>query len=148
LALASEFGADTATLPGMDVAQALVACAREHNANRLVLGHHPRQAWRFWHQSVSDRISHHHPQIDQIVMAHGVVPDRPLIVEKPAPVPGRALAYGWASLACFAASAVAALLLQVFDLANVVMLFLLGIRNFWLIKCQRCKEENLSQRII
>ena len=23
-----------------------------------------------------------------------------------------------------------------------------GIRNFWLIKCQRCKEENLSQRII
>lgn len=25
---------------------------------------------------------------------------------------------------------------------------LLGIRNFWLIKCQRCKEENLSQRII
>ncbi|KID12081.1 hypothetical protein P279_30475, partial [Rhodobacteraceae bacterium PD-2] len=60
LALASEFGADTATLPGMDVTQALVACAREHNANRLVLGHHPRQAWRFWHQSVSDRISHHH----------------------------------------------------------------------------------------
>lgn len=26
--------------------------------------------------------------------------------------------------------------------------FILGIRNFWLIKCQRCKEENLSQRII
>jgi len=25
---------------------------------------------------------------------------------------------------------------------------ILGIRNFWLIKCQRCKEENLSQRII
>ncbi len=24
----------------------------------------------------------------------------------------------------------------------------MGIRNFWLIKCQRCKEENLSQRII
>ncbi|WP_311946293.1 hypothetical protein [Halomonas piscis] len=23
-----------------------------------------------------------------------------------------------------------------------------GIGNFWLIKCQRCKEENLSQRII
>ncbi|OPE06687.1 hypothetical protein APA44_33555 [Pseudomonas aeruginosa] len=26
--------------------------------------------------------------------------------------------------------------------------YCLGIRNFWLIKCQRCKEENLSQRII
>ena len=32
-------------------------------------------------------------------------------------------------------------------IAVVVSIFL-GIRNFWLIKCQRCKEENLSQRII
>ncbi|HHN2365105.1 TPA: hypothetical protein ACRNY1_003023 [Pseudomonas aeruginosa] len=34
--------------------------------------------------------------------------------------------------------------------ANLVPLMqdILGIRNFWLIKCQRCKEENLSQRII
>ena len=127
LALASEFGADTATLPGMDVADALVACAREHNANRLVLGHHPRRRWQFWHQSVSDRISRHHPQIDQIVIAHGLLPGKPAVLEKPAARPGTRLAYVWASLACFAASAVAALLLQVFDLANVVMLFLLTV---------------------
>ena len=127
LALAAEFGADTATLPGMDVAEALAACAREHNANRLVLGHHPRQAWRFWHQSVSDRISRHHPQIDQIVIAHGLLPGKPPVIEKTAPAAGTTLAYLWASLACFAASAVAALLLQVFDLANVVMLFLLTV---------------------
>ena len=127
LALAGEFGADTATLPGMDVAEALVACAREHNANRLVLGHHPRRRWRFWHQSVSDRISRHHPQIDQIVIAHGLLPGKPAVREKPAALPGTRLAYVWASLACFAASAVAALLLQVFDLANVVMLFLLTV---------------------
>src|SRR5471032_2115574 len=127
LALAAEFGADTATLPGMDVAEALAACAREHNANRLVLGHHPRQAWRFWHQSVSDRISRHHPQIDQIVIAHGLLPGKPPVIEKTAATAGTALAYLWASLACFAATAVAALLLQVFDLANVVMLFLLTV---------------------
>lgn len=30
----------------------------------------------------------------------------------------------------------------------VTALHVPGIRNFWLIKCQRCKEENLSQRII
>lgn len=127
LALAGELGADTATLPGMDVAEALAACAREHNANRLVLGHHPRQVWRFWHQSVSDRISRHHRQIDQIVIAHGLLPAKPAVVEKVAPAAGTRLAYLWASLACFAASAVAALLLQVFDLANVVMLFLLTV---------------------
>jgi len=41
--------------------------------------------------------------------------------------PSRAPAYLWASLACFAATAVAALLLKVFDPANVVMLFLLTV---------------------
>ncbi len=41
-----------------------------------------------------------------------------------------------------------------FEYRIIRILFLLfyaekeGIRNFWLIKCQRCKEENLSQRII
>ena len=127
LALAEEFGADTATLPGMDVAEALVACAREHNASRLMLGHHPRRRWRFWHQSVSDRISRHHPQIDQIVIAHGLLPGKPAVRENTTPLPGTRLAYVWTSLACFATSAVAALLLQVFDLANVVMLFLLTV---------------------
>ncbi|MEB0045303.1 MULTISPECIES: sensor histidine kinase KdpD [unclassified Pseudomonas] len=129
LALAAEFGADTATLPGMDVAEALATCARELNANRLMLGHRPRKAWQFWHQSVSDRISRHHPQIDQIVIAHGLLPDvAPIKAAETQPaLSGRALAYLWASLACFAATAVAALLLQVFDLANVVMLFLLTV---------------------
>ena len=32
--------------------------------------------------------------------------------------------------------------------AELDRLSFVGIRNFWLIKCQRCKEENLSQRII
>ncbi|MCU1749976.1 sensor histidine kinase [Pseudomonas sp. 6D_7.1_Bac1] len=129
LALAAEFGADTATLPGMDVAEALAACARENNANRLVLGHHPRKVWQFWHQSISDRISRHHPQIDQIVIAHGLLPAAAPIktAEKPPSPPGRTLAYVWASLACFATTAVAALLLQVFDQANVIMLFLLTV---------------------
>ncbi|WP_318654530.1 sensor histidine kinase KdpD [Pseudomonas protegens] len=129
LALAAEFGAETATLPGMDVAEALVACAREHNANRLVLGHYPRKVWQFWHQSVSDRISRQHPEIDQIVIANGPLSRRPAPVDKPeAGLPSsRAPAYLWASLACFAATAVAALLLKVFDPANVVMLFLLTV---------------------
>nr|WP_236203085.1 sensor histidine kinase KdpD [Pseudomonas protegens] len=129
LALAAEFGAETATLPGMDVAEALVACAREHNANRLVLGHYPRKVWQFWHQSVSDRISRQHPEIDQIVIANGPLSRRPAPVDKPEAglPPSRAPAYLWASLACFAATAVAALLLKVFDPANVVMLFLLTV---------------------
>ena len=61
------------------------------------------------------------------MIAHGLLPGKPAVREKPAALPGTRLAYVWASLACFAASAVAALLLQVFDLANVVMLFLLTV---------------------
>ncbi|MHC8313269.1 DUF4118 domain-containing protein [Pseudomonas sp. GT1P32] len=129
LALAAEFGADTATPSGMDVAETLVAFAREHNANRLVLGHYPRKVWQFWHQSISDRISRRHPEIDQIVIAHGPLPVVVAVAVNTdaALPPSRAAAYLWASLACFAATAVAALLLQVFDLANVVMLFLLTV---------------------
>jgi len=129
LALAAEFGADTAILAGIDVAEALVACARERNANRLLLGHRPRRVWQFWHQTVSDRISRHHPQIDQIVIAHGELPRAAPSRQEAEPrlAPGRGLAYLWATLACFAATAVAALLLQVFDPANVVMLFLLTV---------------------
>ncbi|MGC5701346.1 sensor histidine kinase KdpD [Pseudomonas sp. NFXW11] len=129
LALAVEFGAETATLSGLDVAEALVACAREHNANRLVLGHYPRKVWQFWHQSVSDRISRQHPEIDQIVIANGPLSRPRPAAEKPEAglAPSRAPGYLWASLACFAATAVAALLLKVFDPANVVMLFLLTV---------------------
>ena len=129
LALAAEFGADTATPSGMDVAETLVAFAREHNANRLVLGHYPRKVWQFWHQSISDRISRRHPEIDQIVIAHGPLPVAGAVAlnTDAALPPSRAPAYLWASLACFIATAVAALLLQVFDLANVVMLFLLTV---------------------
>lgn len=39
-------------------------------------------------------------------------------------------------------------LCMAFDEAFKAPRKLQGIRNFWLIKCQRCKEENLSQRII
>jgi len=129
LALAAEFGGDTLTLSGMDVAETLVACAREHNANRLVLGHCPRKVWQFWQPSVSDHISRHHPQIDQIVIAHGSLPRvaAPVAKVEGALPPSRLPAYLWASLACFGATALAALLLQVFDLANVVMLFLLTV---------------------
>ena len=127
LELAASLGAETTTLSGTDVADALVACARARNANRLLLGHTPRPAWWFWHRSTADRIGNRHPGLDLIVIAQGA--------QKPAPAESREslaprirwLSYLWASLACFAATAVASVLLRVFDLANVVMLFLLTV---------------------
>ncbi|MEF9672946.1 DUF4118 domain-containing protein [Pseudomonas sp. PCH446] len=128
LALAAEFGADTAILAGIDVAEALVACARERNANRLLLGHRPagsgssgtrrsatgsaaitRRSTRSSSPMASCRARRRPPGSGAATGA------------------GQGLAYLWASLACFAATALAALLLQVFDPVNVVMLFLLTV---------------------
>lgn len=126
LALAASLGAETLTLPGEDVADALVACARARNVNRMLVGHQPRAAWRFWHRSTADRIARRHPDLDLITLAQGAPRQHP-----PAPdLDLRRIAwlpYVWASLACLAATALASLLLQIFALANVVMLFLLTV---------------------
>ncbi len=125
LELAASLGAETATLPGTNVADTLVGCARTRNVNRLLLGHRPRSPWRFWHRSLADRIGRRHPDLDLIVIAQGAGRKQRADVQE-ARVPHiKWLAYLWASLACFAATALASVLLRVFDLANVVMLFLL-----------------------
>ena len=126
LALAASLGAETATLPGSDIAGALVTCARARNVNRLLLGHRSRSPWRYWRGSIADRIGRRHPDLDLIVVATGAVHKRPFVRE-PLKREIKWPPYVWATLACFAATAVASPLLRVFQLANVVMLFLLTV---------------------
>lgn len=127
LALAASLGADTVTLSATtEVASALVACARARNVNRIVLGLRPRQPRRFWHRSTVDRIGGAHPDLGLVVMAASV--DHERVVRSPPP--GSRIVwppYGWATFACLAATALASPLLRVFDLANVVMVFLLTV---------------------
>ena len=130
LALAARLGAETATLPGADVAEALVAFARERNASRLVLAQPPRPAWspwRWWGRSLPDRIVQLHPDIDVLVLSGGssaarteAAPAAPLR-RRPLPWKG----YAGVTLACLTATVLAEQLLRIFDPANVVMLFLL-----------------------
>ena len=133
LALAARLGAETATLPGADVAEALVAFARERNASRLVLAQPPRPAWspwRWWTRSLPDRITHLHPDIDVLVLSGGssaarteAPPAATSALLRRAPLPWKG--YAGVTLACLAATVLAEQLLRVFDPANVVMLFLL-----------------------
>lgn len=126
LALAASLGAETVTLSGTDVAGALAACARSHNVNRLVLGHRPRPPWQFWHRSITDRIGRGHPDLALIVIAATIDGSRPAARESPRSQINW-LPYIWATLACLAATAGASPLLRVFELANVVMVFLLTV---------------------
>ncbi len=48
LRLAQELGAETATVPGQNVADALIAFAGERNAGKIVLGRSSAPVWRRW----------------------------------------------------------------------------------------------------
>ncbi|MGU3625204.1 DUF4118 domain-containing protein [Comamonas sp. C24C] len=129
LALAARLGAETATIPGAHVAQALVDFARERNASHLVLAR-AQQAlgrWLRWRSpSLSEQIAALDPGLDVLLLSvkqskHESRMRLPPEREQSVPWKG----YAGVTLACLAATAVAELLLQVFDPANVVMLFLL-----------------------
>ena len=129
LALAARLGAETATIPGAHVAQALVDFARERNASHLVLArvHEPLSRWLRWRApSLSEQIAALDPGLDVLLLSvkqskNDSTLRLPAAREKTIPWKG----YAGVTLACLAATAVAELLLRVFDPANVVMLFLL-----------------------
>ena len=129
LALAARLGAETATIPGAHVAQALVDFARERNASHLVLArvHEPLSRWLRWRApSLSEQIAALDPGLDVLLLSvkqskNDSTLRLPVAREKAIPWKG----YAGVTLACLAATAVAELLLRVFDPANVVMLFLL-----------------------
>lgn len=129
LALAARLGAETATIPGAHVAQALVDFARERNASHLVLArvHEPLGRWLRWRApSLSEQIAALDPGLDVLLLSvkqskNDSTLRLPVAREKAIPWKG----YAGVTLACLAATAVAELLLRVFDPANVVMLFLL-----------------------
>ena len=114
-------------IPGDDVAEALLECARTRNATRLVLGHgsHP---WNHpWGRKLSERIARANPEL-------GIV----LVAVKPPPRkemhPARAAwpDFHWGSLAlatggCALTTLIALWLVHYFDPPNLVALFVLNV---------------------
>ncbi|MDR2327650.1 MAG: sensor histidine kinase KdpD [Acidovorax sp.] len=132
LALAARLGAETATIPGTQVAQALVDFARERNASHLVLARVPQRLGRWWPwrswggASLPEQITRLNPGLDVLLLSvhsskNESAVSAPTLRENGISWWG----YIGTTLACLAATAVAEFLLQVFDPANVVMLFLL-----------------------
>ena len=127
--LAQDFGARTAILAGNDPATVVVAYAREHNCSKLVAGRALRDTWRPWRRDVVQRIGDLAPDVDLIEVGRAKAPAVALRAE-PDDDPRAAvkrLRYLWSFLACVATTAVASLASQWFDIANVVMLFLLTV---------------------
>jgi two-component system sensor histidine kinase KdpD len=135
LALARELGAETATLAGQEDAPILLAYAISRNASKLVVGKSLRTGLsRRLRAPLSDRLSALARDVDVYVVAHeeeaapaGEVVAMPLELEA-APARGwKAQGYAWATGICALTTVLAWQVLPYFDLANLIMFYLLGV---------------------
>jgi two-component system sensor histidine kinase KdpD len=130
--LAEELGATTAVLSGQGVADALVEHARHHNLSKIVMGHNrPRNWWN--RQTLGQRLAQLAPEFDLIeigqdqrreAIAQASGGDN--VATREFSVEG-AVGYVWAVALCGVATAGSMPLRPIFDLANIVMLFLLAV---------------------
>jgi two-component system sensor histidine kinase KdpD len=130
--LAQEFGATTAILAGADAAAEAVEYARTHNCSKLVVGRKRGASKWPWTRGTAQSIGELAPDIDLIEVGRGTAQPMPSRVpegdaETDPRRGAKRLRYLWAMLACLATTLVATSLLPYFDLANIVMLFLLTV---------------------
>lgn len=135
LALARGLGAETATLAGQEEAGILLAYARSRNCSKLVVGKTLRTGLaRLLHSPLADRLSALAEDLDVYVVAHGAEAPpsdkglaAPLSLDAEPSAKNRWPGYLWAALVCAVTTVLAWASLPWFDLANIIMLYLVGV---------------------
>ncbi len=136
--LAAELGAETTTLAGEDIAGLVLAYAHSRNVSRLVIPREHRH-WlqrlrQFGRPALADALSKRDHHLD-IILIHAEAAES-VSAPETAGVQrwlnaetgtGSFAGFGWAALACTAITALSGVLTHFFDLANVVMLYLLAV---------------------
>jgi two-component system sensor histidine kinase KdpD len=127
LRLAEQLGAETATLSGEKVAQDILAYARSRNVTKIIVGKPVRARWKEWvFGSVVAELVRNSGEIDIYVITGEAGESRPLITpafKRTSKWP----AYALATLGVVACTAVAWLMSPYFDVANLIMVYLLGV---------------------
>jgi two-component system sensor histidine kinase KdpD len=139
LSLAQELGATTAVIASAQVAESVVAYARNHNFSKLVIGRDPaRNLWP-WQRSNGQKLALLAPDIDliEIGRAQGSAQnDAPRNAASFLSDAGtesndrrraKKLRYLWAALACVAVTAGSMPLAAHFDRSNIVAIFILAV---------------------
>jgi len=141
LQLAEELGAETAVLTGVDVAEELAAQAQRLNCATLVVGRaEAAEGWlRWWPQrALARELARHAPGVDIVEVARADS-SRRIAHARPGGLRGdpeaedsdrphaRWPGYAWAAASSVAITLLATPLSGVLELANIVMLFLLGV---------------------
>ncbi|QPK64291.1 sensor histidine kinase KdpD [Methylomonas sp. LL1] len=144
LRLAEQLGAGTVTLSAPAMGEAIIRFARERNINKIVVGKPSRRGWRRWLLgSVVDVLISHAHNINIYLLGSPQLGEREeleaeLSLFKKKPLPGlrqripsktrkRYRGYIWALAVTLLSTAVGRLLFGRVELANVVMVFLLGV---------------------
>lgn len=133
LRLAESLGAETVTLDGPSAAATLLEYAQMRNATRVVVGAPKRRGWRAWlRPSTSTQLMRHARGFDVTAIAGSdrVPPprqsgSRASLADGPRVI--RWDRYAWALVTTLVCSAVAFALYPRFELANLVMVYLLGV---------------------
>ncbi len=145
LKLAETLGAETATLSGTKVASVVLTYARSRNVSKLVVGKSTRPAFaRLILPGVIDDLTNQATDIDIHVVSREKTLDEKdaQALDKQQGIRRNSLhadyqnhghhestlkGYYWAAAVCAGTSILVALILPYFELANVVMVFLLGV---------------------
>lgn len=133
LKLAQGLGATTATLSGQDEVEPIIDYARRNNLGRVVLGRSvASRRWSLARRPLSWRLGVHAPDLDLLVVAREDKQDAGRArsqneAETSAKATFNWRGYAYAALTCLVVTVAATPLAKHFDVANIVMLFLLGV---------------------
>ncbi|HYE34781.1 sensor histidine kinase KdpD [Methylocaldum sp.] len=145
LRLAEQLGAETVTLSAPDMSEAVIAFANERNVSKIVMGKPSRRGWRRWLLgSVVDKIigKAHNINVYLLGSPHadeaGNSEDQEHSLFRKAPPPGlrkkppqpahvKYQGYAWGLVVTVLCTLVANSMFGRFDLANLVMVYLLGV---------------------
>ncbi len=143
LKLAEELGAETVTMGGHRLAEEVIAYARSRNATRILLGKPTYSGWKRWlHGSLVDTVVRQARDLDIHVVGKesgllSLAKENPyfsrsrlylgLASEEQHPVFRWRAGYLWAVVATAVCTGIAWLMFGHFDLANLIMVYLLGV---------------------
>ena len=139
LRLAEQLGAETVTLSAPDMGEAIIEFCSERNINKLVVGKPSRRGWKRWllGSVVDELIAHAHNVNIYLLGSPKDIDNVDINLFRKSPLPGlrqRSVqkkgyysGYGWAVLITLFSALIARSMVGSLELANVVMIFLLGV---------------------